>query len=85
MLSLVQYTIFILTEDETMSHEDAIKVLKEEYMKPKIERDRALILKVQRSTLKRRRKWILNLEKTNIGQFVEIYPFLKEATYVSID
>lgn len=74
--------IDVMPDEETMSHEDAIKVLKEEYMKPKIEQDRALILKVQRSTLKRRRKWILNLDKTSVGQIVELYPFLKEATCI---
>ena len=63
-----------------MSIEDVYtkKKIVEEYAKVKADQDKALLLKLQWSTLKTRRDWICNTN-SSVKDVFQNYPFLEEA------
>ncbi|XP_076071907.1 uncharacterized protein LOC143043508 [Mytilus galloprovincialis] len=66
------------TETET----EAIKIMAEELTKPRHEQNKALILKLQRSTFQQRRKFIQTVEDGNMQSIVEKYPIMKIPEFI---
>ncbi|CAG2215379.1 unnamed protein product [Mytilus edulis] len=76
---------FLLDSEQCTSIEtetEAIKIMAEELTQPKQEQNKALILKLQRSTFKQRRKFIQTVEDGNMQSIVEKYRIMKIPEFI---
>lgn len=66
-----------------MNEHESLMMMKTELDKPKQDQDKAMLLRLQRSTFKKRRQYLQSVEDGNIKAIVEKYPVLGVAEFVS--